>query len=171
MQGGVRNIIGGAVVLQLVVAAPAAGAPKRLGTFGAWDGYSITEKKSRLCYLHGAPKSSKGKYTRRDATFVQITHRPPKTRGEVSITAGYTYKKDSEVEVEIDGTKFEMFTNNDTAWSRDTDGDAALVKAMRAGQTMIVRGTSARGTLTADTYSLGGFTAGHEAINKACGVK
>ena len=36
---------------------------------------------------------------------------------------------------------------------------------------MIVRGTSARGTLTADTYSLGGFTAGHEAINKACGVK
>ena len=75
------------------------------------------------------------------------------------------------MEVEIDGTKFEMFTNNDTAWSRDAQGDAALVKAMRAGQTMIVRGTSARGTLTADTYSLGGFTAGHEAINKACGVK
>jgi hypothetical protein len=165
------RIVGGVVAFQLLVAAPAAGATKRLGTFGAWDGYVVGEKKSRLCYLHGVPKISKGKYTKRDNTFIQITHRPPRTKGEVSITAGYTYRKDSEVEVEIDGTKFEMFTNKDTAWSRDAQGDAALVKAMRAGQTMIVRGTSARGTLTADTYSLGGFTAGHEAINKACGVK
>jgi hypothetical protein len=34
-----------------------------------------------------------------------------------------------------------------------------------------VRGTSARGTKTTDTYSLAGFGAAITAINTACGVK
>lgn len=39
---------------------------------------------------------------------------------------------------------------------------------MKAGRTMIVRGTSTRGTATTDTYSLTGFTAGMKAIDEAC---
>jgi hypothetical protein len=35
---------------------------------------------------------------------------------------------------------------------------------------MIVKGTSSRGTLTTDTYSLSGFTAAFNAISKACGL-
>jgi hypothetical protein len=41
---------------------------------------------------------------------------------------------------------------------------------MRAGATMTVTGTSTRGTVTKDIYSLTGFTAANETINKACGV-
>jgi hypothetical protein len=36
---------------------------------------------------------------------------------------------------------------------------------------MTVKGTSSRDTLTLDTYSLKGFTAAHNAANKACKVK
>jgi hypothetical protein len=64
-----------------------------------------------------------------------------------------------------------MFTDGSTAWSRDARGDAALVKAMRAGKSMIVTGVSGRGTATKDRYSLAGFTAAHKAINKSCGKK
>jgi len=39
---------------------------------------------------------------------------------------------------------------------------------MRAGLTMVVKGTSSRGTLTTDTYSLRGFTAAYDAMQKAC---
>ena len=174
MRSLAQNIMAGIVMLQLMgqlAAGDALGAQKRLGTFGAWDGYAFTEKKSTVCYLHAVPRTAKGKYAKRGDTFVQVTHRPPQAKGEVGITAGYTYKKESAVEVEIDGRKFELFTENDTAWSRDAKGDAALVKAMRAGRTMVVHGTSSRGTLTTDTYSLGGFTAGYAAISKACGMK
>ena len=48
---------------------------------------------------------------------------------------------------------------------------AMIIKAMRAGNTLVVKGTSSRGTLTTDTYSLKGFTAVHNALNKACGVR
>ena len=43
--------------------------------------------------------------------------------------------------------------------------------AMKGGKAMVVKGTSSRGTLTTDTYSLAGFTAAYAAIGKACKVK
>ena len=43
-----------------------------------------------------------------------------------------------------------------------------LLAAMKRGNTMIVTGTSSRGTLTTDRYSLSGITAAIEAIGKAC---
>ena len=33
---------------------------------------------------------------------------------------------------------------------------------------MVVKGTSSRGTVTTDTYSLRGFTAAYDAISGAC---
>ncbi|MFO1113388.1 MAG: invasion associated locus B family protein [Rhodospirillales bacterium] len=50
----------------------------------------------------------------------------------------------------------------------DATVDRAIVAAMKAGQKMTVRGTSARGTITTDTYSLSGFSAALAAIDKAC---
>ena len=154
----------------LVFSAPAAA--EKLGTFGAWSAHLLNEKSGRICYLYGEPKSSRGKYTSRGETYIQVTHRPAaKAKNEVGVTAGYTYRKDSEVEVRIDDGRFVLFTDGDTAWAREKNDDNALVAAMRAGRTMVVRGTSSRATLTIDTYSLTGFTAAHAAIGKACGVK
>ncbi len=147
-----------------------AAGPKQLGTFGPWSAHALVEASGKTCYMYGEPKSSTGKYKRRDETFIQITHRPAEgARNQVSVTAGYTYRRDSEVDVDIDGRAFALFTDRDTAWAREKRDDAALVAAMKAGRAMIVRGTSARGTLTTDTYSLKGFTAAHTAIGKACG--
>ncbi|MBK20334.1 MAG: hypothetical protein CMM52_16000 [Rhodospirillaceae bacterium] len=140
--------------------------------FKEWSVHVTGKKKKRICYLHGEPKKSSGKYKRRGATYLQVTHRvADRARNEVSITAGYSYKKGSEVTVKIDGKNFSMFTDGGTAWARDAAGDKALVAAMRAGKTMIVSGTSGRGTLTSDRYSLSGFTAAHKAITRACGNK
>jgi invasion protein IalB len=49
--------------------------------------------------------------------------------------------------------------------------DKALVDAMRAGKTVMVKGTSSRGTETTDSFSLGGFTKAYAEIGKACGIK
>ncbi len=149
-----------------------AAGPKQLGAFGSWSAHALVEASGKTCYMYGEPGSSKGKYKRRDETYIQITHRPAEgARNQVSVTAGYTYRRDSEVDVDIDGRAFALFTDRDTAWARERRDDAALVAAMKAGRAMIVRGTSARGTLTTDTYSLKGFTAAHTAIGKACGVR
>jgi hypothetical protein len=70
--------------------------------------------------------------------------------------------------VTIGTQSFALFGQGEQAWTRDGNGDAQLVKAMRAGATMVVKGTSARGTLTTDTYSLKGVSAALDAIDKAC---
>lgn len=151
--------------------APAA-EPKVIGSFKQWSAHLYDEKKGKVCYLHGVPSKSAGKYKKRGEIYLQVTHRPSaKTRDEVSITAGYTHKKGSDVKAVIDGKTFVLFTDADTAWVGDEKSDAQIVAAMRAGRTMVVSGTSARGTTTKDTYSLAGFTAAHKAISKACGLK
>ena len=142
---------------------------KSANVFKDWSVHIVGKKKKKICYIHGKPQRSEGKYKVRGPTYMQVTHRMANhARNEVSITAGYTFKKDSAVSVKIDKKTFSMYTAGATAWSQD---DAALVAAMRAGKSMNVVGTSKRGTVTKDRYSLSGFTAAHKAINRACQKK
>lgn len=143
-----------------------------IDNFGAWSAFQEDEGSNRVCYIGSTPKKQRGKYKKRGETYVLVTHRPAeKTRGVISIKAGYTYKKGSDVTVNIGSQRFSLFTDKDHGWARDAASDKKLVAAMRAGSQMIVSGISSRGTKTSDTYSLSGFTAAYNAINKACPKK
>ncbi len=156
----------------LPLAATALGAPKSLGTFEKWSAHLLTERKAPICFVYGEPTKKAGRYKKRGNVYVQITHRPrANVVNEVGFTAGYPFKKDSDAEVDIDGTKFTLFTHKDGAWAADGKADNALVRAMMKGRRMIIRGTSARQTKTEDTYSLIGFTRAYQAIGKACKIK
>jgi hypothetical protein len=138
-----------------------------LGAFGDWEAYR--DAREGFCYAGSKPLKQEGRYTQRGDAFVLITHRPKeKSFDVVSFEAGYVYKDGAEVSVAIGPQSFTLFGQGEQAWARDGNGDAQLVKAMRAGSTMVVKGTSSRGTLTIDTYSLKGVSAALDAINKAC---
>ncbi|MDX1738111.1 MAG: invasion associated locus B family protein, partial [Alphaproteobacteria bacterium] len=107
----------------------------------------------------------------RGEIFAFVTHRPSAKRyHEVSLGMGYPLKEGSEVYVKIGGKTFNFFTHGSMAYARPED-DKPIVKAMRAGSTMVVSGVSARGTKTRDTYSLSGFSKANNAINNKCNVK
>ncbi|MCH7937327.1 MAG: hypothetical protein IH994_09600 [Proteobacteria bacterium] len=143
-----------------------------IGNFGDWETYKESEGGKAVCYMGSQPKKAKGKYKKRGETYILVTHRPAeKSLDVISIKAGYTYQSGSEVDVVIGGATFKMFTDAGHAFAYDSKTDGAIVKAMIRGARMIVKGTSSRGTLTTDTYSLKGFTAAYKAINKACEVK
>lgn len=145
---------------------------KRLGDFDDWSAFQFTENGNKACYMASQPKKAEGKYKKRGDVYAIVTHRPgEKLRDEVSILAGYSYKKDSEVRVIIGKKTYELFTQGDGAWAKDKKSDKILVKAMIKGSSMMVKGMSARGTKTTDTYSLKGFTNAYAAIGKACGIK
>lgn len=151
------------------LALPAHAEQRTLGTFGTWTAVVDGSGLRKQCYVGSAPKTSEGKYTKRDPVHVLVTHRPAdKVRGELSVTAGYTYKPGKEVEAKVDGKTFKLFSRDDNAWAQDANADKAIVAAMKAGRELVIRGTSSRGTLTTDTYPLAGFTAAMNAIDKAC---
>jgi invasion protein IalB len=168
-----RSVIqraGLAVVVGLATVTCAAAQQRSLGSFGTWSAMVDGSGGKKLCYVGSAPKKSEGNYTSRDDVHLLVTHRPAeKVRGEISITAGYTFREGKDAEAQIDGKTFKLFTRGDNAWAYDAAADRAIVAAMKAGKTLIVRGTSSRGTATTDTYTLAGFSAAMAAIDKACG--
>lgn len=143
-----------------------------LGKHGAWEAFSDKEAGKTVCYIGSEPTKKRGKYKTRGATYSMVTHRPAeKSKNVVSIRAGFTHKKGSEVTVSVGKTTLKLFTKDGWAYAPDADADNVLVKAMVRGATMIVKGTSSRGTKITDTYSLKGFTAAYRAIGKACKVR
>ena len=147
-------------------------ATKAIAEFNDWSAHQTGSAKNKICYMHGEPKKSTGKYKKRGATYLQVTHRKKeRIKNEVSVTAGYTYKKDSRVKIEIKGKRFLLYTNTGTAWVSEASKESELVAVMKAGKVMIITGISSRGTRTKDRYSLSGFTAAYNKISKSCGVK
>jgi hypothetical protein len=104
-----------------------------------------------------------------------------KVRNEVQTLVGYPMKPTTDSfthSAVIDGKVWPMksipddpsttIIDSEAAWLASTDDEPAFVKAMEGGTTLLVKGTSAKGTQTTDTYSLGGVTAAMAAIDKAC---
>lgn len=160
------------LVLCLMVIAGSAHAsePRLVGTFGDWSAYVFTENGNKVCYMASQPKSDVGNYTKRGDIFALITHRPAeKTKDVFSYIAGYPYKSESEVTILVNGRTFKLFTQDETAWTPDAESDTALGLAIRKGSKMVVKGTSKRGTLTTDTYSLKGSGDAYKKISQECG--
>lgn len=144
----------------------------KLGGAQGWQAYLDNAKGQKVCYLIGEPSKSEPANAKRAKVFASVTHRPhDKISNEVSFNAGYLFKEGSDAEVTVDNKKFELFTNKDTAWARDATTDKALVDALAKGKQVVMKGVSARGTATIDTYALAGFGQALGEIDKACGVK
>lgn len=143
-----------------------------VGHFGDWDVFEGIEGKSKVCYMATIAKETKGAMPRKDKAYAMVMHRPAaKSLGVVSVTSGYGFKDKSEGVAEIGGEKLQLYTSAktpDTAWAFD---DAKLLQAMLKGQTMVVKGTPAKGEAATDTYSLDGVTKAYQEMSKACGVK
>ena len=91
-----------------------------------------------------------------------------KGKNAVSLSNGYTFKPGSPVTLSVEEEEFDLFVREETAWTKDQAEDDALIKDLRAGHSMIVKGVSSRGTETADTYNLDGITGAYKAITKEC---
>lgn len=159
-------------VLIFVISSPnfaRASESRPIGQFGAWQAFTFMEDGQKVCYMASKPSDMKGKYSSRGDVFALITHRPGEgTKNVFSYITGYTYKPSSDTIVKIDGDSFLLFTQDDTAWAPDAETDNKLADFIRKGSKMVVTGTSSRGTLTTDTFSLRGSSAAHDAITREC---
>ncbi|MDD5587394.1 MAG: invasion associated locus B family protein [Alphaproteobacteria bacterium] len=153
--------------------APAAAARETLGKFGYWTAFRLAEGGQSVCYmsLTAHPPQAKKPKGRRGDVVLMITQRPADSSTDVvSYTAGMKFKPASEAVITIDSKKFSLFTQGDTAWSRDASTDHALAAAIRNGASMNVTGVAAQDALITDTLNLKGAFAAYVAVNKACGL-
>ena len=141
-----------------------------LGTYGDWQSMYWNTEEGLVCTMTSSPIKEEGKYSKRGEVYAQIVkNKGSKELGVVNFQAGYTFKTESKVSVNIDLKRtFNLFTNRQAAWAFTAEEDNLLIKSMKLGTKMVVKGVSMRGTNTKDTYSLKGFIAAYKAMNKIC---
>ena len=145
---------------------------KELAKFNDWSAFAEGEGKNLACMAVSKPKKAEGNYSRRGDVFAIVTHLPGQNKwNEFSIVAGYNYQPNSNPDVTIGDMKFQLFTSGSRAWSFSPSEDEKIVKFLKNSMKMKVVGTSSRGTITSDTYSLVGFSKAYQKISEACKKK
>ncbi len=157
-------------------AAPAAAAargaePTLLGQYGTWGAYTATPNGKRVCFALAKPASSKTNPPNRprDPAYAFVSTRPAeKVVNEVSVMIGYQLKPGSESTLEVGGASYAMYTQGDGLWIKNAAEEERMVDAMRKGADVTIKGMSAKGTETTDTFSLKGLSQALDRIAQDC---
>lgn len=121
-----------------------------------------------ICYVASLPIKKEGNYKKRGEPYVIVTRVKGANYDEVSLSSGFLYDPDRDIEVSILKRKFPMFSNEEKAWTYDRNDDVEMIKQMKAGAKMYVLGYSKAGTMANDTYSLIGFNEAYEKMINFC---
>jgi len=154
-------------------AAAAAGGvePTLIGQFGTWGAYTATPNGRKVCFALAKPSSSKTNPPNRprDPAYAFVSTRPAeKVINEVSIMIGYALKPGSESTLEVGGSSYAMYTQGDGLWIKNAAEEERMVDAMRKGADITVKGMSAKGTETVDTFSLKGLAQALDKVAQDC---
>jgi len=155
-------------------AAPAAAGstqPKLLGQYGLWGTYTASPGGKKVCFALAKPSSSETNPPNRprNPVYMFISTRPAeKVTNEVSLVIGYPFKPGTEATAQIGGTSFALYTQQDGAWIKDGTQEAKMVDAMRGGDNAVIKGVSAKGTQSTDTFSLKGVSQALDRASQEC---
>ena len=145
--------------------------PTLIGQFGTWGAYTATPNGKKVCFALAKPSSSKTNPPNRprDPAYAFISTRPAeKVTNEVSIMIGYTLKPGSESTLEVGGAAYAMYTQGDGLWIKNAAEEERMVDAMRKSADVTVKGVSAKGTETTDTFSLKGLSQALDRLAQDC---
>jgi len=153
-------------------AAAAGGAePNLIGQFGTWGAYTAMPNGKKVCFALAKPSSSKTNPPNRprDPAYAFVSTRPAeKVVNEVSIMIGYALKPGSESSLEVGGASYAMYTQGDGLWIKNAAEEERMVEAMRKSADATVKGVSAKGTETTDTFSLKGLAQALDRLAQDC---
>jgi Invasion associated locus B (IalB) protein len=145
--------------------------PTLIGQFGTWGAYTATPKGKKICFALAKPSSTKTSPPNRprDPAYAFVSTRPAeKVTNEVSIMIGYMLKPGSESTLEVGGASYAMYTQGDGLWIKNAAEEERMVDAMRKASDAVVKGVSAKGTETTDTFSLKGLAQALDKLAQDC---
>jgi hypothetical protein len=152
-------------------AATGSAEPTLIGQFGTWGAYTATPNGKKVCFALAKPSSSKTNPPNRprDPAYAFVSTRPAeKVTNEFSIMIGYALKPGSESTLQVGGATYAMYTQGDGLWIKNAAEEERMVEAMRKAADVVVKGVSAKGTETTDTFSMKGLSQALERLAQDC---
>jgi hypothetical protein len=169
-----RMTVGALLFAAIGVVTTPAGAQEYIETFTDWIAYQYDEQDGQggtgqTCFMVSEAKSHSG--PGEEPSRVYVTHRPWRDEtGVVSIDFGFDVNDDTTINAAVGANQFELKTwGTALAWPYDGK-DREMVNAMIRGIELVVTAGAAAGGSTSDTFSLRGFSAAFEEINRVCNV-
>lgn len=170
-----KTRLGALAVLAFIIPATSVSAQvkrEHLGDFRDWSTFVDTQPDgSKVCYMTSIPKQSRlsERNAKRGEPYVMVAHWPSRgERGVVSVAGGASYRSGADVVLTVGEKSFELYGDDDVAWTYGLEEDARIVTSMKAGVTMTIKAVAARGYSITDSYSLRGFTAAFNRITSRC---
>jgi hypothetical protein len=145
--------------------------PKLLGQYGIWGAYTASPGGKKVCFVLAKPTASETNPPNRprNPVYMFISTRPAdKVTNEVSLVVGYPFKAGTEATAQVGGTSFALYTQQDGAWIKNATEEAKMVDAMRGGDSAVIKGVSAKGTQSTDTFALKGVAQALDRTAQEC---
>lgn len=171
-----KNLTIAGLVVVILPGLASAQSLQEIAKYKAWRVFKSGSGETMSCHISSEPRKKTPSNVRRGEIFISISHRPGQgVYDEVSLRIGYPFSSSSKPFAQIGKDTFSFFTGAaqehsapSWAWMENAADHALFIKTLKAGTRMRFKGTSARGTLTTDEYSLMGFTAAYNHLNKVC---
>ena len=153
------------ILTAFIVAPAAAQSVQALGEFRDWAAYSASDGAGQVCFAMSKPQDVAPPVDGYGQAYLYLTNRPAEgISNEVNLVAGFNFAPDQPATLTVGGTSFDLFTQKDAAWLLDATRNDDLAGALRAGSTVTIEGTTEKGILVTETFSLSGATAASRAI-------
>jgi hypothetical protein len=153
-------------LLLLCAAGPAAAqSVQSLGEFRDWSAYTAAEGTGMVCFAMSKPTDVSPPVDGYTQAYLYLTNRPAEgVNNEINLVAGFDFAPDQPATLTISGKSFALFTQKDAAWLLEPSQNDDLAGAMRAGSSLTIEGTTDKGILVTQTFSLSGATAASRAL-------
>lgn len=149
--------------LLALTAAPAQ-ARDALGMFGAWGAFR--DAGIPRCYAIAMPE----KTTKAEGNaYADVGLWPKKgVRGQVHFRLSHRIQPGAAVQLSLAGQRYRMIAGGIDAWAADARMEAAILAAMRSGETMTISARDGAGRVFSDQYTLPGAATAIDAAALAC---
>lgn len=137
-----------------------------LGVFSAWGAFR--DKAPHRCYAiaEADPRRTKGDWR----PFASVSNWPERNvRSQLHIRLRKNRRPGTPVTLAIGPQKFDLVAGPADAWAADSRADAAIVRAIRSGEWMLVTARGEKGGSFVDSYPLRGAATAIDAATVACG--
>lgn len=137
-----------------------------IGEYRDWTAYSAAGGgTAAICFALSKPTEVSPEPDGYTGGYLYLTHRPSEgVSNELNFVAGYTFAPDQPATLTVGGQSYDLFTQRDAAWLLDASQNDNLAGSLRAGSSVTIEGTTDKGILVSETFSLSGATAASRAI-------
>jgi hypothetical protein len=135
--------------------------------FHDWSLFKTKRGDKFICYIAATPIKREGNYNKSGEPFFLITD-IENDADEITVSSGFIYGKNSNVEISFGSKKFYLFPYKVNAWANNKSDDIDIIKEMQKSSDFIVSGVARDSRIAIDSYSLIGFPTAYQEMKRVC---